>query len=310
MKKKKYYIFIFLLFIIIQCKKDYIRTIENYFDYLKKGNCKKAYSLLSSEDRSLKTLNEYINENESTPISKNIIKRIKYNIIEVKVSENKNISFIKVEIREPDLIRIYKILPELLNYENDERTIDKIFKENNKIIVNNYLTKYENYKLFFEENKWVIYADYKKKKYLFGLLEEANKYYRDYFYTEALEKYERILEFNENDTFVIDKVISIKEKINYQKKYIKFDYKILKNKTNGVIINITIKNKGTIVVKKAISDIMFYNKGVLILKEKKVLFDKNNNQIGFNEEISKEIEVSEIKDNFEKINCVLSAIEF
>lgn len=310
MKKKKYSIFIFLIFTIIQCKNDYENTIEKYFDYLKKENYIKAYSFFSTDDKRLISLDEYINEKDSSPISKNIIKRIKYNIIESRLSENKKSVLVKVEIREPDLLKIYKILPELLNIENNKKTIDKIFKKNIKIIDNNYKVKYENYKLVFEENKWVIYADYKKKKYLFELFEEAEKLFKDYFFKEALVIYERILEFNENDNYAIDRVIKIKEKIYYIEKYIEFDYEILKKNKNGVIIDIVLINKGTIVVKKAVTDFLFYKNKTLVFKEKRILFDKNDVQLGFNEKFRKETVINEIEDNFDDVKCIVTAIEF
>ena len=59
--------------------------------------------MLSSKDKNIIPFEEYQEDHLSTPISKNITKRIKYNIIDSSLSQTKQFALIKVEITQPDL---------------------------------------------------------------------------------------------------------------------------------------------------------------------------------------------------------------
>jgi len=314
LKKKYYFIYILIFFIIIQCEKNHRKTLENYFRYLKNSKYKKAYELLSSKDKNIISFEEYNNEKSLSSISKNIIKRIKYNIIDISISESKKVVLIKVQIIQPDLVKLYTLIPELLNNNLNEKQIDKLFQANEGIVNKNYLKLFEDYKLIFEENRWLIDAGYEKKKYIYDLFLEADRYYKDNNYIESLEAYNKVLDFELNDFALnnkaFDRVEIINEKLQYIKKFIKINCDILKNNKNGVIIDITVKNTGTIVVKKIIVEFLFYCDGVIVYKDKRGLLEGENQQIGFNEEVKKQIGFNSFKKTISKLKCVIYAIDF
>lgn len=311
MKKKYYFFLLFILLLINQCKKDHIKTFENYLKYIKNGRNKEAYNLLSLEDKSFISFKEYQEEQYTTPISKNIIRRLKYKIIDSYLSGTKQNALIKVEIIQPDLVKIYTLLPDLVNSNYTEKQIDRIFRANKKIIdnENNKIKTIKDYKLILEDKEWKVYADYEKKKYFYNLEKEADKYYENNKLVEALAKYEEVLGFEENDK-ILNRVSSIKEKLYYIKKYLKISYNVLKKNKNGVIIEITIKNIGTIIVKKVVIDFLFYNNEIVIHKERRDLIESPEEQINFNKEIRKKVVLNDFKTVFSQVDCAISAIGF
>jgi hypothetical protein len=309
MKNKFYFFLIFILLFIVQCKRSYISTIENYFKYLKNQETKKAYNLLSIKDKNIISYEEYQKESYATPISKNISKRIKYKIISSHLSESKKYVVIKVEITQPDLVKIYTLLPELLNNKIDEKRINKIFSSNKNIIKNNSIVNIKDYKLVLEKNEWKIFADFEKKKYIYNLINRADQFYEKKDYNTALINYQRVLDFEQNDR-AIDRIRIIKEKLDYIKKYLIINYNILEKYKNGVIIDIAIKNIGTIVVKNVIVDFLFCDNEVQLYKERHEIIDNIDQKIGYNKEIRKKVVIKNYTTGFTKIDCIISAIEF
>ena len=83
-------------------------------------------------------------------------------------------------------------------------------------------------------------------------------------------------------------------------------------KNKREIINVTVKNNGTIMVKKIFIDFLFYSDNEIIHKESRLLLDKDidNYPLGYKEKIQKKFKFDNIYYDFNRVKCVVSGIEF
>ena len=161
--KFKIIFFLCISFLLISCQKKYEVSLNKYFKYLKNGKLAQAYELLSEKDKDVIPLDDYINQ-KITPISNNISKRIKYRITSSSLSQTQKAVDVKVEVMRIDILKLYSLVPDLLNESLSALEIDQIFKRDSMLLKRAYVKQIINYKLVLEKGKWRIVADYGWKK--------------------------------------------------------------------------------------------------------------------------------------------------
>ena len=310
MKKVFIVINLVLLLFLTSCKKDYVKTLENYLKYLRKGNYKEAYTILSSRDKNVVSYQNFSNNDNETPISRNIGKRILYKIKESSFSETGTIARVNVLVKKIDLKKAYYLIPELMNENLSEKDIDRVFRGKNKILKSCYISNNVEYKLILEDNEWKIFADFERKKSISILLDEADEYFKNNDYNSALKLYEDVLDFDESNINALDNLMQIKEKLNYTKNFLEINHRIFEKNEKGAKIALSMVNNGTIVVKSIFIDFVFYDSSnKVIFQSKKEVLNNLDKKLGYHEGIDTIINFDNIK-NFHEVKCVISAIDF
>jgi|GEM_PF-4965462 len=307
MKLIKINVFIILIILFISCsiKNSPENTLKKYLYSLKKEKFKVSYDLLCKDDRREVSLEDFTGLQDASPVAKYINKNVEYKILDTSYSETGNTVFINVEVKRIDLVALYHIIPELLNDKLTYKEVKKIFDKNYRAVNNNRIKNKILYNLILENGAWFIKADYGRQKTADRLLKEADKYYANDNYVEALKKYEEVLDFNNDEIEAVKGINKINEKLNYINNFIELKYFVL-HENNENTLSINIINNGTIRIKKIKIGIIYY--------------DKNGKKI-FNDAITSEIEPLGYKDqktmgkkisikNYSDIQCKILAIDF
>jgi tetratricopeptide (TPR) repeat protein len=311
MKNTKYYLFsIVIFFLLFSCiKNDYEKTLCDYLDYLKSGNLKVAYNLLSQNDRQSIDIEDFIRDEEASALGRLIKSKIKYKIIDSRLSLTGLSVNIKTEINQIDILYLYNLIPELSKNNLKEKEVKKIFFDNERMINNSYIKKIVTYQLVKENNNWRIKADFGRQKKQKELMNLASKYYDEKNYIEALNYYKEALSFNNYNDEALKGVLKVKEKINYIDKYISIDYKKLKKENNKIFFEVKIKNNGTIIVKKILLSFLFINNNNIVGRLK-ADFSKDGEMIGYQSESTKIVAIDDMKVKYDNIECQITGIDF
>ena len=205
-------------------------VLSKYLDARYNFEHKKAYSYLSKEDTSVKSIDEYLSEKKDNeaPISKVFADKIDYKI--TKVEKNKDKAKAIVELTVPDGQQIFgdlmgSFLSKLFNEDFDEEKIASKIKEKYKDEGIPMTTKKDTMNLVKEENKWRVYLNWKaekQKKKIKNLLSEAEELEEEN-PNKAIKKYKKILEFDSQLVNQIKGVKKIENKISTieeQQKYL------------------------------------------------------------------------------------------
>lgn len=310
--KKIFLIFALFIFIFFSCgESTYNKVLKKYLYLLKNNQSLNAYQLLSQEDKRIVSLEQYKIDNQSD-LSKAVSHYMHYKIISSKLSQTGRAATIKVAIKQINLSLLYSLIPKLLNKSLNYKEIIKIFHANKKYVTKSYRTTKVNYTLIKENDDWKIVANYGEKKTISLLLKEANKFYENDKYKEALLTYKKILEYDNINNKALDKIIEIQEKIDNIKK-INLKYQILKTNNNEIKINYNIKNNLSLLVSqiKIITTFLLGNKQI---KDSSItVFDskKNNNtKLGYQESKTGYFIIHNIPPKYDKITCDILSIKY
>lgn len=302
----KYLFFLFLLFLIFSCKKEYEKVLLNYFAYIKNEDFSSAYRLLSSQDQKYIDIESFTSIADSNSVANFINKNMKYKILRSEYSSSKNAVIVTVNIRQVDPVRLYNYIPELLDENISEEGLQKAISKNSRILKNVYIKRVKDYKLVFENGDWKISANFGQQKRKNELLKAAEDLYSNDEYDKALKNYNDVLDFDNGNHDAIDGVVKIEEKKRYIKKYITIekDIKILDSQKE---IFFKITNIGTIKIKRILLQLVYKDHNGKIITDERI--GLNDLSLGYNETFEKRILTEDIND-LKSIENEIIAIDF
>ncbi|MCD6317586.1 hypothetical protein J7M02_00785 [Candidatus Aerophobetes bacterium] len=185
-----------------------VKVLSKYLDASLHGRYEETYQYVSTKDKAIKTLQQYLAEQskEESPLTEALINKISYKIKEVIVSGNK--AKADVDITIPDFAVIFKdILAAGLisgfGQEKDEKEIDKMLTEKYKGEDIPMVTTAQTFDLVKEADGWKVFLDWEtekkeaeKKRKVEALLSEARQLKKQKKLYGALKKYDEVLELD------------------------------------------------------------------------------------------------------------------
>lgn len=196
--------------------------LSKFLDASLRLNYDEAYKYISSEDKKVKSFNEYKSYQsfdslpESLPV-KTFIDKMTYEIKEVNIEGQK--AEANVEITMPDF---GAMLSDMLGAAFLSAFEGKSDEEIQKDFANKILEEYKDknipmttttqkYKLIREEDGWKIYFDWKTQERINELMSQAKQLEEEKNFTKAKEIYEQVIELNSTSFKAIEAAEKIKE---------------------------------------------------------------------------------------------------
>ncbi|MBU1625923.1 hypothetical protein KKB18_00985, partial [bacterium] len=232
-----------------------------YLDAFHKGRYEEAYGYVSSQDKAVKSMDDYIKEEkEDNPFVEKIRGKSNFKILNITKTGDK--AKAEVEIILPDIDSLFGVVLKSVFGNNDQKEIDQTLAkklENNNIPLK---TEKMTYNLVKETDGWKVFLDWKtekinkdKQEKIQRLLDEAKELKKSKKINEVLKKYNQVLEL---DSEIVEAKDGIKEAKNdleefeekqaYIQNVVLYDLKskyyesYLESKCPGV--EFKIKNKG------------------------------------------------------------------
>lgn len=258
-------------------------VLNSYLDASLKNNLEEAYGYISTEDKSVKTLQQYLSENsqENNPVAEAMASKTSFQI--VNINKEKSTASANVEINAPDFTSIMMDLMgaafgAAFGNEDDSKiqeVLSKKFK-NGDIPMK---TEKEVFHLIKEDDGWKVFLDWKTQIAINALMEEAKKLKAEKKLEGAAQKYEKVLALDSN---MIDakkalddtksEISSIKEKQSYIKNVVLYDlqakYYSTYLESNVPGVEFKLKNKGNRTLKKVEVTVYFKDSSGTIIAEK------------------------------------------
>lgn len=192
-----------ILSIISSCSSESPKSVlGRYLDAKFSSNYELSYTALSSADKSVKSLEEYLEENgsaESAGLSKSFSGKSTYKIISVTQEDTK--AFAVVELTVPDVMKITgelmgSLLSNFLDKGFDEQKFEAMIEE--KYADFPMITEIDTIQLVKENEGWHIFLDWETEGKIEKLLSDAKELIDAKELYGAIEKYENILKLNPN----------------------------------------------------------------------------------------------------------------
>lgn len=266
-------------------------VLRSYLDASLKGRTEEAYSHVSSEDKAVKSLEEYKAEtdNKDNPFSTVLTSSVSFKI--QNVTKTGSAANADVEITLPDMGVMLKDImgaafaSAFSGKDNAEleQTIAKKY-ENGEVPTT---TKNEEYHLLKENEGWKVFLDWKaqkaakeKEQKIAALLADAKELRKSKKLQGAVKKYEEVLTLNSEMVEAKDslkktnqEIISYEEKQAYIKNVILKDFKVSEGKKYGFGDPVpgvfgTIVNKGDKSLKRVEITVYFLDKNGTVIGEK------------------------------------------
>ncbi len=202
MKKRVFYMpcFILISLLIVGCDKLYSpkpeEVLNDFLDANLKGRYEEAYSIVSSDDKKVKSLAQYLSEKQArdSQFVKVLANNVTYKIIEV--SEINDTAKALVELTYPNIVNMFtQMLGTVLDDKQYKDGEKELFKDSVKDLKSGdipAMTHRETYKLIKEEDGWRISLDWNTEQ----MLAEAEKLKKSKHLYAALDKYRQVLELN------------------------------------------------------------------------------------------------------------------
>ena len=315
------FIFLTIIFSITGCdivnsytQPDAKEVLNRYLNASFKDKTQEAYKYISSNDKTVKSLDMYKNDTsrKDNPFAKIMMKSISFKILNIKETEKTADAIVKITM--PDISIMFKdfmsiaISSDFTDKDNQSKIQEKIAKkyENETLPTT---SKNKEFHLVKEKKGWKVFLDWKteelknkkaelerkKAEKISQLLLEAKQLRKDKKLSNAVSKYKEILVLNgkmveakEAIQETKKEINAIKEKQKYLKKIKLYDLKAkmyssyLDGKIPGV--EFKIKNNGNRTLKEVEVTIYFKNsKGTVIAEEQyypvlitKYSYRKNN----------------------------------
>lgn len=294
---KKYIIVSMILFTtlaIFSCDKltgpNPKEILNKYLDATLKGRYEESYSYVSAEDKLVKDLQSYLNENgkKNNPLIEAIANKVSYKILNLEKSDKTATA--NVEMTMPDFGSIFSDVMGTAfktafggGDENEmEKAIAKKFESGEVPLT----TKKETFRLIKEKDGWKVFLDWKTEKVkkekqarIQILLAEAEDLKKSKKLHGAVQKYEEILEL---DSEMVDakegleetqkEIKSFEEKQAYIENVMLYDLKAKYHKTyldeRVPGVEFKIKNKGNRTLNEVEVTVYFKDaKGTIIAEE-------------------------------------------
>ena len=246
-----------------------------------------AYSLISENDKNVKTLEEFKKEESSEfgLFTEAVRKSTTFKIIDS--TETGNAAMVKVEITQDDYSSaISELLGAAFSGSNNDDLTKKAENLKNKVSKK---TIEKAYNLIKENGQWVIFFDWEKELKIKSLMEEVGSLEEDGDYEKLVSKYDEILSLDPANNGILSKKNSVVEKINYMSNVVVYDFvskyyeRYLGGKDAGVVFKI--KNNGNKELKKIQLTVYFKDNSGNIIHEKKFTpiseysWDNNNKSL-------------------------------
>jgi len=201
-------------------------VMGSYLDAHGKGNDEEAYSLLSSKDKTAKSLDAF-SESEGSDFKSILRQKVSYQVKEIKTKGDK--AEATVEVTTPDITGgfgelIWSILSMVLEGKQEDDAIEKELAE--KLQGKNWptTTKTEYFDLVKEEDGWKVFLNYEgiatsqELKTKAEILEKQKKY------AEAKSALEEAMKLNSKDTEIPGKIKAMDKKATeYKERQMYFD---------------------------------------------------------------------------------------
>ena len=267
-------------------------VLTDYLLAVYTGQDEAAYEYASSEDKSVKSLKDYLaeNKNRADPMAKEFVDEFEVRIVSISQSDTN--AAIKASIILPDIGGMLKGLEQASSKPDDEEIDPKVTA---KILKKKYadldiptVYKNESYQLVNEMGAWKVHLDWQaelmkkaREEQISTLLADARELRKsDRSLEAAIEKYQEVLELDSNMIIAIHGIKNTEREIReYEEKqaYIKnvslydleakFYTTFSKNKVPGV--KFKIKNNGDRLLREVEVTVYFKNAGGTVIAEER-----------------------------------------
>lgn len=273
--KKIFTFLIFLYFYIVivscgVCKPS--DTVSKYLKAESKSDYDIAYELLSENDKKIKSLEEYKNEENAEfglLFTDAVRKSTVFKILDTV--ENDESATVKVEITHDDYSTA---ISEMFSAAFSGASQDELSKRSDKMKNNvSRKTIEKSYFLIKENGQWVIFFDWEKENKIKQLIEEVKKTEEDGDLGFLVLKYDEILNIDPSNEEILLKKNTVVDKINYIPNIIVYDFvskyyeQYFGGKDAGVIFKL--KNNGNKELKKVQLTVYFKDNFGNIISEDK-----------------------------------------
>lgn len=273
MKKIIYFVLAGLSILLVSCGGS--KSSSVVLKYLKAESAsdyETAYSLLSSSDRSVKSLAEY-KEQENSEFGLLFTEAVRKSTT-FKVndsSENGDSAIVKVEITQDDYSAA---VSEMFGAAFSGASKDDLAKKAENLKGNaSKKTTEKTFNLIKENGQWVIFFDWEKEIKIKKLKEEAKKLEQDGILENLVSKYDEILALDSSNNEILAKKNAVVEKINYFSKVAVYDFvakyyeQYFGGKEVGVVFKV--KNNGNKELKRVQLTVYFKDNSGNIIHEDK-----------------------------------------
>lgn len=265
-------------------------VLSSYLDASLKSRSEEAYSYVSTEDKSVKDLNEYKSENDKkdNPFAAVIVSNVSFKVL--KVTETGSTAKADVEITLPDMGVMFKDLMGAAFSSafggEDKGEIEKELAKKYETGEIPTTTKNEEFHLVKEDDGWKVFLDWKTKQAekekadkVASLLADAKELRKSNKLHGAVKKYEEALtldsemvEAKEGLDETKQEIESFEEKQAYIKNVILKDFKVSEGKKHGFGKAVpgvfgTIVNNGERSLKEVEITVYFLNDDGTIISE-------------------------------------------
>ena len=247
-------------------------VVSKYLKAESASDYETAYSLLSSSDRSVKSLAEY-KEQESSEFGLLFTEAVRKSTT-FKVndsSENGDSAIVKVEITQDDYSAA---VSEMFGAAFSGASKYDLAKKAENLKGNaSKKTTEKTYNLIKENGQWVIFFDWEKEIKIKKLKEEAKKLEQDGILENLVSKYDEILALDSSNNEILAKKNAVVEKINYFSKVAVYDFvakyyeQYFGGKEAGVVFKV--KNNGNKELKRVQLTVYFKDNSGNIIHEDK-----------------------------------------
>lgn len=216
MKSKVYYVQLILLSLFIFSCTDKGPSPKNvlsqYLDAKFKLEFERAYELVSQEDKSIKSFQEYLDENKNNalPITRVFTDKSSFEIIEIEIDNAKAMALVELTIPDGEKIAgelMGTLFSKMFDKDFDEEKLATSIQEKYKGKEIPMTTETDTLNLVKDEDGWKVYLNWK----LEAILSEAEKLKEEKKLYGAIEKYEQILAL---DSKMVDAIEGLEETQN------------------------------------------------------------------------------------------------
>lgn len=196
-------------------------VLNQYLAETFKLDYESAYSKLSNEDKSIKSLQEYLAENDKGEfgfLAKTIADKSTFKIIEIEQDKNKAKAIVELTIPDGEKIAgelMVSLFSKMFSDNLDENEMASKIEEKYKDEEIPLTTKTDTMNLVKDDDGWKIYLNWKQEKLekereekIEKLLTEAKELKKEKKLNGALDKYEQVLEL---DSKMVDAIEGIEE---------------------------------------------------------------------------------------------------
>jgi hypothetical protein len=267
-------------------------VLNQYLDETFNLEYEAAYSKLSGEDKSVKSIQEYLSENDKGEfgfLAKTIADKSSYKIIQIEKDKNKAKAIVELTIPDGEKIAgelMVSLFSKMFSDNLDEKEMASKMEEKYKDEELPMTTKTDTMNLVKDEDGWKVYLNWKaeklkkeKEEKIKQLISEADELRKEKKLHGALDKYEQVLELDSKMVDAIEgkeetnnEIALFKEKQDYIENIQLYELKSKYHETyfDGKVPGVTfkLKNNGNRTLKRVEVTVYFKDSdGNIIFEE-------------------------------------------